>query len=96
MLVAHLLGLVVDNTTKENSLSQEIRRRRFWACYLLNSFSVHTPFPTAPSWQVMDLTLPCREDEYQEIKMPRDRDTLKHPIPNGSIYAELVRVMTLW
>lgn len=43
----------------------------------------------------MNLGLPCRDDEF-DVGIPQGRFTLKSGKGNGSIYAELVRVISLW
>lgn len=78
-----------------NSLESEIRRRRFWACYLLNSFLTDSLFPKVPTEAMLNMQLPCCEHDF-ELDKPQGGVSLKSGQSTQSIYAELVRVMALW
>lgn len=92
---AFLLGLSKDRHGDVDALTAEIRRRRFWACYIHGSFQTRTLFPTNPTEEMSNLFLPCRESDYN-VGNPRDLVTLKSGRCNGSIAAEIVKVMALW
>lgn len=92
---ASLLGLSKDRHGDVDSLTAEIRRRRFWACYIHGSFQTRTLFPTNPTEEMSNLFLPCRENDFI-VGSPRDLVTLKSGRCNGSIAAEIVKVMALW
>ena len=92
---ASLLGLSKDRQGDVDSLTAEIRRRRFWACYIHGSFQTRTLFPTNPTEEMCNLFLPCRESDYN-VGNPRDLATLKSGRCTGSIPAEIVKVMALW
>lgn len=92
---ALLLGLSKDRHGDVDSLTAEVRRRRFWACYVHGSFQTRTLFPMNPTDEMSNLFLPCRESDY-DIGKPQDLVTLKTGRCNGSIRAEIVRVMALW
>jgi hypothetical protein len=92
---ASLLGLSKDRHGDVDSLTAEIRRRRFWACYIHGSFQTRTLFPTNPTEEMCNLFLPCRESDYN-VGNPRDLVTLKSGRCTGSIPAEIVKIMALW
>ena len=92
---AHLLGLSIEQPGKVESLRAELSRRRFWACYLMEAHSSDTIFTRTPSEIVSNLTLPCRDEDYN-AGCPRDRTCLGAFRSNGSAYGELVNAMTMW
>jgi hypothetical protein len=92
---AVILGLLTERKEKEGTLESEIRRRRFWACYLLCSFQSEALLPRSPTEQMLNLYLPSSEEDYQ-LGFSRDLVSMKSDQSNGSVYAELVKVMTLW
>ncbi len=92
---AHLLGLSHERPGKENTLTSEISRRRFWACFLINAFASETPFLKDPTPIVMNLTLPWPDDDFEAGKA-RQPAFLTSRSGNGGIYCELIRAMTLW
>jgi hypothetical protein len=92
---AQVLGLVFEQQRNKDTLDREIQRRLFWACYITNLFTAETCFVTVPSENVLKLTLPCRDEDY-DAGYPTDGVQLSSGRSNGSIYAELIKVMLLW
>lgn len=92
---AWVLGVPHEEKRNESILTSEMRRRRFWACYLQCSFQADSLFPKVPTEGMLNTSLPCSESEFQ-LGNPRSRITLKTPESTQSIYAELVRAMALW
>ncbi|KIN06860.1 hypothetical protein OIDMADRAFT_109269, partial [Oidiodendron maius Zn] len=92
---AQVLGLVFEQQQNKDTLDREIQRRLFWACYITNLFTAETCFVTEPSENVLKLTLPCRDEDY-DAGYPKDGVQLSTGRCNGSIYAELIKVMMLW
>ena len=90
-----MLGLVFEQQRSKDTLDREIQRRLFWACYITNLFTAETCFVTEPSENVLKLTLPCRDEDY-DAGYPKDAVQLSTGRCNGSIYAELIKVMMLW
>jgi hypothetical protein len=93
---AHLLGLSIERPGTHGSLVAELSRRRFWACYLMEAHSSDGIFTAkTPSEIVSNLTLPCRDEDYN-AGCPRDPTCLSVCRSNGSVYGELTNAMTLW
>lgn len=92
---AWVLGEPHDETSNENLLDSELRRRRFWACYLQCSFQADTLFPKIPTESMLNIRLPCSESEFQ-LGTSHSSITLNDAESTQSIYAELIRAMTLW
>lgn len=92
---AWVLGVPHKEKRNESILVSEMRRRRFWACYLLCSFQADSLFPKVPTEGMLNSRLPCSESEFQ-LGSPRSCITLKDPESTQSIYAELIRAMALW
>jgi hypothetical protein len=95
MNTAVILGLLTERKGKEGTLESEIRRRRFWACYLLCSFQSETLLPRSPTAKILNLSLPSREEDYQ-LAFSRDLVSMKSDQSDGRVYVELVKEMTLW
>src|SRR5262245_17669828 len=92
---AFVIGLRTNRKGNQDSLAAEISRRRFWACYLLSTFQAWTLFPKTPSEAVLTLRLPCQDDDF-DVGLPQGKFTLTSGKGNDSIFAELVKVITLW
>ena len=76
-------------------MDHESRRRLFWSCYLINSFSSDVNGPREPSEMALKLALPCCDQDY-DMGHPEGEESLSSHGSNGSISGELIRVMTLW
>ncbi|OKP14844.1 hypothetical protein PENSUB_5908 [Penicillium subrubescens] len=92
---AWVLGVPHDEQGSENILDSEMRRRRFWACYLQCSFQADSLFPKVPTEGMLITRLPCSESEFQ-LGTPQSSITLNDAESTKSIYAELIRAMALW
>ena len=88
---AIILGLA--NERGEN-LHSELRRRRFWACYLLCSYQSKSLLSLTPNEQLLRVSLPCRDYDFDH-GLPRDLASMTDP-SNGSLYAELIKATVLW
>ncbi|OAA68003.1 Zn(2)-C6 fungal-type DNA-binding domain protein [Niveomyces insectorum RCEF 264] len=84
-----------NNAGRGDPLAAEVRRRRFWGCYLLNCFQCDSLFPKVPTEAMQSLNLPCSEAEFL-LPNPPPGAVLKSKAPTKSIFAELVRAMELW
>lgn len=97
-LVALSLGLGNENHGKEQLLETEVRRRRFWACYLIGAHaSEGNYFAVAePSSSILKLTLPWREEDFTIGIPSQPRTCLESNQSNGGLFSELIRAMMLW
>ncbi|KAI3037155.1 hypothetical protein CBS147352_11095 [Aspergillus niger] len=92
---AWVLGTSDGEMSSKSHMESEMQRRRFWACYLQSTFQADSPFPKVPTEGMLHIRLPCSESEFQ-LESPRSGITLKDTDSTQSIYAELVRAMSLW
>ncbi|KAI1113205.1 hypothetical protein F5Y14DRAFT_227411 [Nemania sp. NC0429] len=92
---AVVLGLLTERRGKEHTLDSEIRRRRFWACFLLSCFQSESLLPRSPTEKMLELSLPCRDEDFQ-LGHAQDLVPIKSEQSTGSFYAELVRATILW
>lgn len=91
--IAYMLGMAGQGVRNANGLATEMTRRRYWAVYLLNTHATDTLFTKDPD---LSLPLPWTDEEFNAGYCDRDPIALRDLTRNDSIYAELVRIMTLW
>ncbi|OQU96863.1 Fungal specific transcription factor domain-containing protein isoform 3 [Cladophialophora immunda] len=94
--IAHLLGLGTDRPGKEDMWQSEIRRRRFWACYLMHCHAIETCAVGASAENTLNLTLPWTEEDFDAGVATNARVCLKSGDSNGGIFAELIKALTFW
>lgn len=91
-----LLGLGPKSLHTENSLQSEIRRRHFWACYIMHC---HTSEKGA-QFKLEDasaaLSLPWTDEDFDAGLAGHPRVSLESEDSNGSVFAELVKATTIW
>lgn len=89
-------ALLLWSAADMSPLEAELSRRRFWASFLLNQFISEPVFPKILRNSVGDIPLPIPEEDYNSGNVPTPSATLNKGARDGSIFAELVRVMSLW
>ncbi|KIW62936.1 hypothetical protein PV04_09823 [Phialophora macrospora] len=81
--------------SSEPSFQNEMRCRRFWGAYLINIF-VSEP-TTSFSWPVISTVwLPCQEEDFENGMVSSCRVKIPEQLRPPSIFAEIVRITTLW
>ncbi|CAG7557895.1 unnamed protein product [Fusarium equiseti] len=88
----HIIGTGSNSLTLES----EIRRRRFWACYLMHCFSSEKLFRFEAIADVGNLPLPWPEDSFEAGVAPDGVATIDNGVDTGSVFAELIRGLHLW
>lgn len=91
-----MLGLGVERVGKENFLESEIRRRRFWACYLMNCHAPQSMSVQDTSETTLKLKLPWGENGFEAGFYAGAMASLDSEQSNHGLYSELIRVMTYW
>ncbi|KAF4963112.1 hypothetical protein FSARC_8825 [Fusarium sarcochroum] len=91
----HIIGIGPQAPNNNSALEFEIRRRRFWACYLFHCFSSEKLFHFDAITNVYDLPLPWPEDSFAAEFSRSPVATIKNK-SNGGIFADLIRGLTLW
>ena len=92
----HIIGLGSKKLRHEASFEAEVRRRRFWACYLTHC---HLGEMTQPFelWVMKAMALPWPEADFDQKTLSVPQAYLEESTPScGSIFEELARVLTLW
>lgn len=92
--LAYLLGLGQDRL--EDNWETEIRRRRFWACYLMTCQTAEPLTIVDIGGKASELTLPWQDDDFSLRTPSTPRVTLDSDEGNGGIYCELARIFTIW
>jgi hypothetical protein len=78
----------------EATFESEVRRRRFWACYLMHCHAID--FTMGMGHSPSKLTLPCREEDYDAGLPGHPKVCLSSGESNGGIFCELVKALTFW
>jgi hypothetical protein len=94
MQTAYILGLGHDRP--DDSLKSELRRRRFWACYLVNCQSSESMAVVDTCGDIPKLSLPWRDEDFDMETPSTPRVTLDSDQNNGGLFCELARVMAIW
>ncbi|KAK5737653.1 hypothetical protein LTR17_006515 [Elasticomyces elasticus] len=96
--IAWLLGMSAGQRDNESTLQAEIRRRRFWSCYLTSSFLSGARLLRVPGDRTSSTLLPCSEADFASGGPVKICCTLRctQVHLHDSIYAELIRAMGLW
>ncbi|KAH8697046.1 hypothetical protein BGW36DRAFT_160144 [Talaromyces proteolyticus] len=94
--VAHVLGLGIERPGMMDSVNSELRRRRFWACYLMHCYASEPFSQPEPGGNIRKLSLPWREEDFEIGVLTHRRVCLESDQTNGGIYCELVHAWTLW
>lgn len=95
-LNARLLRLLPAEATDEFSLDAELRRRQFWASFLVNQFVSEPAFPKIFGSNVGEILLPVSEEDYKRGVVPAHDSTLRTGERSRSVFAELIRILSLW
>ncbi|KAJ9615186.1 hypothetical protein H2200_001260 [Cladophialophora chaetospira] len=80
----------------ENTFAAELRRRRFWACYLVHCHTTEKQALFEPIGDIKQVPLPWPEDDFQNLACTNAHTYLEAKQANGGVFAELIRIMTLW
>ena len=94
--ISHLLGLGTERVGAEDSFASEVRRRRFWACYLMHCHAIDMCFTVGAGDSALELTLPWRENDYSAGLPSQPRVCLRSGGSNEGIFCELVKAMKFW
>lgn len=95
-LIVSLLGLGSERYRSGAGLESETLRRRFWAHYLMNCHAADSGMGDEPSEKTLKLPLPWREEDFEAGGANAPPVTLECGFNNGSLYAEVIRSLTLW
>ena len=79
-----------------NSWKSEIRRRRFWACYLMHCHTSERLSSFEPWADIENLALPWPEEDFDNGMTNSTEATLALVEGNGGTYSEVIKVLTLW
>ncbi|KAK2676941.1 Zn(2)-C6 fungal-type DNA-binding domain [Fusarium oxysporum f. sp. vasinfectum] len=90
--------LHINGTGPKNgsSLEAELRRRRFWACYLFHCFSCEKLFRFEAIADVENLPLPWSEEDFAVGSSHSAIATIANGVCLASIFGELIRGLNLW
>jgi hypothetical protein len=91
---------VIGLSRGDNPFEAEIRRRRLWACYLMQCQSADNLSFFELIADLANLSLPWSEEEFEAGVSTCSPDCLSLGRSNGtigrSLYAEVIKALTLW
>ncbi|KAF4501649.1 hypothetical protein FAGAP_2158 [Fusarium agapanthi] len=90
--------LHINGTGPKNgsSLEAELRRRRFWVCYLFHCLSCEKLFRFEAIADIENVPLPWPEEDLTVGSSRSAIATIANGVRSGSIFAELIRGLHLW
>ena len=91
-----IIGTRSETLRTDNSRESEIRRRRFWACYLMHCQNTERLSHFQLADDMLNLPLPWPEVDFDAGVSNCAPVTLKSVRGNGGIFSELTKVLTLW
>ncbi|KAF5587523.1 hypothetical protein FPANT_6868 [Fusarium pseudoanthophilum] len=91
-----LLHITGTGPKNASSLEGELRRRRFWTCYLFHCFSCEKLFRFEAIADIENLPLPWSEEDFAVGTSHSVVATIANRACSGSIFAELIRGLNLW
>lgn len=94
--LAYILGLGSEANHADNSLKFEIRRRRFWACYLMHCHGSERFSLFESETDKLALKLPWPEEDFSAGNSKCPQVSLGSVQSNGGIFSELIKALTLW
>ena len=94
--LVHIIGLGSETICMDNSWESEIRRRRFWACYLMRCHNSERFLLLEPDADILNLALPWPEEDFDAGVSKCPRVSLESVQSNGGIFSELIKALTLW
>lgn len=91
-----IIGPSSSKPQTESPLEAEIRRRRFWACYLMHCQNAERLSLFESGADIMKLPLPWPEEDFDAGLPQSPQTTLQSRQSNGGIFSELIRILTIW
>ncbi|KAI0487018.1 hypothetical protein F4859DRAFT_324250 [Xylaria cf. heliscus] len=95
-LLLDLLGLGPKSVHAENSLQSEIRRRHFWACYVMHCHTSEKGAQFKLEGDASKLPLPWPDENFDAGLAEPSQMSLDSEESNGSVFAELIKATTIW
>lgn len=93
---SRLLGLGKNPLAQANTIVAELSRRRLWACFLINQFIDRTASNKMEILEFKDVPLPCDEQDFRIGAIPEQHATWSRQNGTSSIFAELIKISSLW
>ncbi|KAJ3527969.1 hypothetical protein NM208_g10445 [Fusarium decemcellulare] len=94
--VLQIRGIGPETPGVDSSFEAEVRRRRFWACYLMYCHTGDDLSAFQSIANTQNLSLPWPEGDFHARVSRGQKTVLGHAQESTSIYAETVRIMTIW
>lgn len=92
----HTIGLGSRRLRTEASFEAEVRRRRFWACYLMHCHLGEQTYPFEP-WVMKKMALPWKEADFLNKTLSGTQNYIGDSESNtDSVFEAIARVITLW
>ncbi|KAI8947499.1 hypothetical protein F4801DRAFT_582324 [Xylaria longipes] len=95
-LLLDLLGLGPKSLLTENSLQSEIRRRHFWACYIMHCHTTEKGAQFKLEGNTSTIPLPWPDEDFDAGLARHPQVSLDSEESNGSVFAELIKATTIW
>ncbi|KAI0554749.1 hypothetical protein F4679DRAFT_524756 [Xylaria curta] len=95
-LLLDLLGLGPKSLLTQNSLQSEIRRRHFWACYIMHCHTSEKGAQFKLEGETSKLPLPWPDEDFDDGLARHPQVSLDSEERHGSIYAEFIKATAIW
>ncbi|KAI0195222.1 hypothetical protein EV127DRAFT_332779 [Xylaria flabelliformis] len=95
-LLLDLLGLGPKSVLTENSLQSEIRRRHFWACYIMHCHTSEKGAQFKLEGETSTLPLPWPDEDFDAGLARHPQISLDSEERHGSIFAEFIKATAIW
>jgi hypothetical protein len=96
-LLQDLLGLGAKSLQTGNSLDCEIRRRRFWACYVMHCHTEHEKLAQfEPKGDILTLPLPWLDEDFAAGVSRHPQISLSSEESDNAIFTSLIMGSTFW
>ncbi|KAI1742408.1 hypothetical protein F4680DRAFT_463892, partial [Xylaria scruposa] len=95
-LLLDLLGLGPKSLFTQNSLQSEIRRRHFWACYIMHCHTSEKGAQFKLEGETSTLPLPWPDEDFDTGIARHPQVSLDSEERHGSIYAEFIKATAIW
>ncbi|KAI8633487.1 hypothetical protein F5Y19DRAFT_243861 [Xylariaceae sp. FL1651] len=89
-------GLGPRSLQTDNTLESEIRRRHFWACYIMHCHTAERGAQFEPKGDILNLPLPWPDEDFEAGVSRRPPANLNSKGSDGEVFSEFIKGTTIW
>jgi hypothetical protein len=94
--IAHLFAMGRDRMSDIDTLEAEIKRRRFWACYLVHCQTAESDPGMVLNGVIENLSLPWPQEDFNIGRSLHQKVTLRTGGSTGGVFCEVVKGLSFW